>query len=253
MQCTRPCPHIGSLCRRGESSGAGWCSPELCRCCGLQRESWFSTAGLHTPTTRAGVHSERGMSNSASQQRGYVLGRLQRASQGRSRGSSHTRRFTDVSQSRNMSYRPGKTSERAKSFKKLQGDDEARRKRGEHLVEIRKTKRTEELQKKRREGEVEQTGESSGFPESTTSTCGHGWMSGGWRWPAASSAWPLGTRCATSAPLVATPRRRRTSGAASTAWIDTQPKSCHPRLHLHLRRLCHCAPCSCCAGRGHCT
>jgi hypothetical protein len=37
-------------------------------------------------------------------------------------------------------------------------------------VEIRKTKRTEELQKKRREGEVEQTGESSGFPESTTST-----------------------------------------------------------------------------------
>jgi hypothetical protein len=62
-----------------------------------------------------------------------------------------------------MSYRPGnKSSDRAKSFKKLQGDDEARRKRGEHLVEIRKTKRSEELQKKRREGEPEQTGETLG-------------------------------------------------------------------------------------------
>uniref|UniRef100_A0A7S0QX25 Importin subunit alpha n=2 Tax=Pyramimonas obovata TaxID=1411642 RepID=A0A7S0QX25_9CHLO len=56
-----------------------------------------------------------------------------------------------------MSYRPAsRQNDRAKTFKKLQSDDDARRKRGEHLVEIRKNKRAEELQKKRREGAPEE-------------------------------------------------------------------------------------------------
>eukprot|EP00976_Prorocentrum_cordatum_P019959 404483-Prorocentrum_minimum.AAC.1 len=56
-----------------------------------------------------------------------------------------------------MSYRPAsRQNDRAKTFKKLQSDDDARRKRGEHLVEIRKNKRAEELQKKRREGEPQE-------------------------------------------------------------------------------------------------
>mmetsp|Transcript_16449 Transcript_16449/g.22734 ORF Transcript_16449/g.22734 Transcript_16449/m.22734 type:complete len:539 (-) Transcript_16449:1077-2693(-) len=61
-----------------------------------------------------------------------------------------------------MSYKPAsRQNERAKSYKKEVSDDDAKKKRGEHLVEIRKNKRAEELQKKRREGESpEEIGDS---------------------------------------------------------------------------------------------
>lgn len=62
-----------------------------------------------------------------------------------------------------MSYRPSsRQAERAKSFKKLADGDEARKKRGDSLVEIRKNKRSEELLKKRREAlPGEEVGESN--------------------------------------------------------------------------------------------
>jgi hypothetical protein len=70
-----------------------------------------------------------------------------------------------------MSYRPAsRQNDRSKSFKKLQSDDDARKKRGEHLVEIRKNKRAEELQKKRREGEPQEESGDSSSPASAAAS-----------------------------------------------------------------------------------
>ena len=48
--------------------------------------------------------------------------------------------------------RPGGKSDRQKTFKKAIDADEARRKREDNILSIRKNKREENLQKKRREG-----------------------------------------------------------------------------------------------------